>query len=90
MIQMCASCFALKKEFEFKSDLNNNMDEYNKALHKTDKVPPQQWISDNEDTNGFDEEEIQSETEQEESLPEPYVILKGQGPPPTNTHPCCT
>ena len=90
MIQMCASHFTLKKEFEFKSDLNNNMDEYNKASHEADEVPPQQWISDDEDANGFDEEEVQSETEQEESLPEPHVILKGRGPPPTNTHPCCT
>ena len=41
MIQMCASHFTLKKEFEFKSDLNNNMDEYNKALYEADEVPPQ-------------------------------------------------
>ena len=41
MIQIYASYFALKKEFEFESDLNNNMDEYNKALYEADEVPPQ-------------------------------------------------
>ena len=42
MIQIYASYFILKKEFEFESDLNNNMDEYNKASHEADEVPPQQ------------------------------------------------
>ena len=58
MIQIYASYFILKKEFEFKSDLNNNMDEYNKASHEADEVPPQQQISDDEDANGFNEEEV--------------------------------
>ena len=58
MIQMYASHFILKKEFEFESDLNNNIDEYNKASYKADEVPPQQWISDDEDANGFNEEEV--------------------------------
>ena len=69
MLQMCAICFAMKKEFEFQSD----QEEYNKVSSKADDIAPEQWISDVEDADEFDEEK--NEKNENKKLSELSIVL---------------